>query len=98
MKKQYQKPSRYITFGSAWAATDEDDGSILRISCKTREKAHEKVNNGELYKVLLVKVDEDGDPTGEPFEIKNFVLFPSNMDKSKYKDSPDFNVSVGIVD
>lgn len=93
----YQKPSEYITFGSGWVTVD-DDGGIKRIACKVDYKNNSKSNKGKAVKIFCVEVDvEDGSQSGEPIEIKEFLLMPSTVDKGKYPSAPDFRAFFGVV-
>lgn len=94
-KKPYNKPSKYITFASGWMRLDEE-GSITSIRCSAEPKANSKANKGEGYKVFVYPVDESGDIIGDPVEVTNFVMTPTNVDKSQYENAPDFRVFFGV--
>ncbi len=106
MSSNYKKPSKYITFGSAWFKYEED-GTFLRTTAKVDFKNNARSNKkkdeaqGQGYKMFLVPVDTTGEVTGSPIEVDNFVM--SQVDKSKFpeqhrENAPDLRLWVGIVE
>lgn len=98
--KTYKKPSKYITFGNAWNKYS-DEGEYLRTSVAIDPARNAKANGtkdavGQGYKLFLMPVTPEGDFAGEPIEVKDFVLSPSNADKSAHPSAPDLRVWVGL--
>lgn len=86
-QQQQNKAKRYFNFGVGWL--NEQYGTLNIVVDHIKNKG---ANKGQGYKLFLVPVGDDGQPTDEGIEINSFRVKQTERTAKTPEKAPDYQV------
>jgi hypothetical protein len=89
---------RYVSFGSAWKKTANNDGTeFVSVSVKSKGQdgfVNKNAKTGTQTKTKIwLQIGE-----ADPVLLEGFTIFPSGADKDRYPTAPDYSVTASFED
>lgn len=87
---------KYVKFGAGWLKTTKKEGKeFISASVKSKNEDHylnKDFKTGKISKTkLFIQVDDQ-----EPKQVESFSVFPTNADKERFPNSPDFEITLTV--